>query len=113
MNQADIGIMSYFVPISEREKLLSKMVLAVKTVEYLAAGLPIIVNKYCGGAAYLIEKNKVGIAYDPKHLSELTEQSINFLLTSDIVSKSIKIAEDEFDYIVNAKKYAQIYTNLV
>jgi len=113
LNQANIGIMSYFIPKTEREKLLSNMVLAVKTVEYLAAGLPILTNKYCGGAAHLIESNKVGISYDPNTFSELTEENIRSLLTTNTISKCISLAKAEFDYSVNAEKYNKIYNSLV
>lgn len=113
LNQVDIGIMSYFIPNTKREILLSQMVLAVKTVEYLAAGLPILSNMYCGGAAYLIENNKVGITYNPHTFTELTEENIKALLTSHTISKCVKLAKTEFDYTVNAVKYNKIYSTLI
>jgi glycosyltransferase involved in cell wall biosynthesis len=112
LNQVDIGIMSYFIPHSKREMLLSKMVLAVKTVEYLAAGLPILSNKYCGGASYLIQEHKVGISYNPNTFSELTKDSINTLLTTNTISRCVTLAENQFDYCVNAEKYNKIYSTL-
>ncbi|MBD3726939.1 MAG: glycosyltransferase, partial [Moraxella osloensis] len=36
----DFGLMTYFTPINEKEKLLGRVVLAVKTAEYFVAGLP-------------------------------------------------------------------------
>ena len=89
------------------------MVLAVKTVEYLSAGLPVLTNKYCGGAAYLLEKNNVGIDYNPINFSELTEKNIRLLLNYKTIFNCIQIAKDNFDYKVNAMKYTQIYTELL
>lgn len=113
LDKSDFGIMSYFKPLTKREKLLGNMVLAVKTVEYLSSGLPIIVNKSCGGAALVAEKYKVGIAYDFDTFKELTEEKINSLLREEVRQKSINTAKDLFDYKTNAQRYSNLYFSLL
>lgn len=112
MNNSDIGVLSYFIPKSDQEKKLSKMVLAVKTAEYLAAGLPVLVNRYCGGAASVIKNNGLGIVYNPETFEELSEAKINKLLNSKIKEKAINFAKQNFDYHQNALKYRDIYLSL-
>lgn len=56
IKNAHYGILSYFIPKTNHEKILSRMVLAVKTAEYTANSLPILCNMYCGGAESIIKK---------------------------------------------------------
>jgi len=113
LSQADIGLMAYFNPKSVREICLAKSVLAVKTAEYLSAELPILVNSFCGGAAEVVEKNEVGIAYNPNNFEELTSESILPLLDSVVKKRAGSVASEFFDYRQNAKKYIEIYKELV
>lgn len=108
----DFGLMTYFKPTSSDEVLLGDMVLAVKTVEYFSAGLPVICNKYCGGAAYLIDSFGLGANYDPDDI----------FLDSDILMNMLQLenreriqhfSEMNFDYSINGKKYSAIYNSLV
>ena len=112
LEKADFGILSYFVPSTIREELLGSMVLAVKTAEYLAAGLPVLVNDACGGAAHIVNKNQLGIAYNPSTFSELTQESIQIFLSKD-KNQISNTAKSLFDYQNNAMKYAEIYRNTV
>lgn len=114
LNDADFGLMSYFEPETDREKMLADMVMAVKTAEYLCAGLPMIVNSYCGGAAGLIKKHGLGLAYDPDNLSKLTaEEILLFDRNHRDASKIAELARQLFDYESNAKKYADIYYSVL
>lgn len=109
----DFGLMSYFVPQNGLEKTLACMVLAVKTVEYIAAGLPVIVNKYCGGAAAIIEKYNLGISYDPQTFKEVNYEAIYKFVNDSKQNERSNLAEKLFDYNVNAKKYSEIYKSLM
>lgn len=112
LEEADFGILSYFVPKTAREKLLGNMVLAVKTAEYLAAGLPVLVNEACGGAATIVNQNQLGIAYNPSTFSELTQENIQLFLNKD-KNKVSNLAKSLFDYQNNAMKYANLYHSLM
>ena len=109
--QCDIGLMSYFIPQGEIQKTLSSSVLAVKTAEYLAAGMPMIVNKYCGGAALFLEKYNVGISYEPQNLQSLLLDDIKNLLE---ISPMLAMdrASTHLDYKSNAAKYMKLYNGL-
>ena len=107
-----IGILPYFVPTSTYEILVANTVIASKTAEYLAAGLPVLVNKYCGGAATLINRFKVGISYDPVTFQEINQENIENLLNPQISSEAINIAEDLFCYDKNAQRYKELLLSL-
>ena len=110
---ANLGVLSYFNPKSRNEKLLSSVVMAVKTAEYLAAGLPILVNKTCGGAASVVNENSVGIAYSPDTFEEINESTLRALLTSETSDRATALASELFDYQANAIRYRAIYQELV
>lgn len=110
----DVGLMSYFNPSSRRESKLAEMVMAVKTAEYLCAGLPVIVNKYCGGASSIIKKYKLGITYDPEDIQSLDAQKIRDHVYNIGTGMTIsEIAQELFDYRAHAQQYVNIYRRLV
>lgn len=110
--ECDIGVMSYFTPDSELEKALANSVFAVKTSEYLAAGMPMITNKYCGGAASFLLNHKAGVSYDPSNLESLTFEAIEGL-TKLKIGTLREIATEYLDYEANAKRYAAVYEQLL
>lgn len=112
-SRSDYGLMSYFNPKTSKDMELSNMVLAVKIVEYLAGGLPIIVNKTCGGAAYLVDKYQLGITYDPNSFSEITKEKMTKFINDNKSEDRSSIAKQLFDYETNAVKYRQVYESLV
>lgn len=113
LQQADFGLMSYFEPKTAREMVLADMVLAVKTAEYMCNGLPIIVNRFCGGAAAIVNRHDLGLVYDPLDLGALKAE--------DILSRVPDMARREaiaskarclFDYSEHAHDYAGVYESL-
>lgn len=113
LEDVDFGVMSYFTPETKREKLLGSSVMAVKTAEYLASGLPNIVNKYCGGAADVVDEFDVGIVYDPKCLDSLSSLKINSALSIEVKNRALKLAKNKFDYQSNAILYTKLYERLL
>lgn len=109
----DFGVMSYFVPKTAVEKLLASVVLAVKVPEYLAAGLPVISNAYCGGASLIIEKNKLGATYFPENLCDLSYDDIKMYLDRDIRGRCQQFALRNFGLRVNSNKYRDLYLSLM
>lgn len=109
----DFGLMTYFIPINEKEKLLGRMVLAVKTAEYFVAGLPMICNAYCGGASKIINDNGLGITYFPECIELLTTDSFLIYITTDARKNCQEFALRNFDYLVNADKYLRLYKGLL
>ena len=105
----DISLMTYFTPRNEKQKLLGKTVLAVKTAEYCVAGLPMICNTYCGGAAKLIDDNGLGLTYCPEKVDSLNSEDLLPYLNSEARKKCQAFALTNFDYAVNAGKYIELY----
>lgn len=110
---ADFGLMPYFQPTSKRELKLAEMVMAVKVAEYLCAGLPVILNKYCGGAAAVVGKYDMGTVYDPDDLESLDVDKIGRLMGEGGARRRISAAaQNLFDYSVHAQQYVDIYRRL-
>lgn len=110
--KANFSCLPYFVPKTDREKVISSTVLAVKTVEYLSAGLPVLCNKYCGGAASLIADNELGVTYDPTSHQEINKSNLEKFLSIDFPKKSCDFSRENFSYETNAHKYKKVYLDL-
>lgn len=108
-SKVDFGLMSYFTPKTPIEHKLSKMVMAVKVAEYLCYGLPVIVNKYCGGASKIIEMNEFGITYDPNNFENVLAESLDRYLNNYNASIQANKAAVLFSYETNAAKYLNLY----
>jgi glycosyltransferase involved in cell wall biosynthesis len=111
LNQCDVGILSYFLPTSNIEFSVAETVFAIKTVEYLSAGLPVIVNKYCGGASRFIVENNLGWNYDPINIK-------NFNIKIEDITRikkniDIEFLKNQFSYQENTIRYLSIYKNLL
>ncbi|KJY84158.1 hypothetical protein TW81_05000 [Vibrio galatheae] len=106
------GLMSYFVPNNSLHIALGKILLAIKTVEYLSSGLPMICSRFCGGAARLIEKHHLGLSYCPEKI-DLDSQKVLELKNFDSARRCLQFAQNNFDINANAKKYASLYEDLV
>ena len=113
VSNANIVVLSYFIPKNNQEKVLASIVLAVKTAEYLATGLPILVNRHCGGAATVVVNNGLGIAYDPETFAELTRDCLRVLLKPSLREKAVSFSRENFDYKCNAERYADLYKSLI
>lgn len=109
--QADIGLLPYFNPVTKTETLLAKMVFAVKTAEYLCAGLPVVLNNKCEGAAAYVTEQRFGIAYDSE-FRELNANRLRSYLDQGVRDRIRKLAGKEFSYEANACRYADIYRYL-
>jgi glycosyltransferase involved in cell wall biosynthesis len=112
LSRQDFGLMAYFLPDTEEELLLANVVLAVKTAEYLIAGLPMICNKFCGGAAGLINNNNLGVTYNPKNFLGLQKEKIDSYLNDIARRRCQEYAAENFSYETNAQKYADMYLRL-
>ncbi len=113
LKKMDIGLMSYFNPETDVKIKLASTVLAVKSAEYLSAGVPILVNRYCGGVAKLVMDNNIGRDFDINNVESISQQDIQFLLNKSVREQAITFSRSNFDYVANAEKYAVMYTELV
>lgn len=90
-----------------------KIAMGIKFVEYLAMGLPVIINSQVGGAKTIIEEYGVGTVLDLgqnnflEQLNELIENK------DEIANKSRSAAERLFSNEEVAKKYADLYERML
>lgn len=113
LDMADFGALSYFIPNSEMQMRLADTILAVKTVEYLSAGLPVLVNRYCGGARDIVEEFGLGISYSPETLVEINRTALDLLLDDETIQKARRLSQELFDYDSNATRYSNLYQSLM
>jgi len=112
LSQADFACLPYRNKGSFAENIVGETMLGTKTVEYLVSRLPVLCNKYCGGASAIINKGNYGIVYSPENMLEVTKDSLIELLDDPITDESCVIFRDWFDYRSNAKRYKNIYREL-
>jgi|GEM_PF-2316291 len=93
-----------------RYALWSKTVISVKFVEYLAAGLPVLVSQWAGAAAELVNTYDVGIVYDT-----ITDAALAaWLLRWQQDARSFRVrawetAHTHFSHDVVAHQYLELY----
>lgn len=108
------GLLTYRAPSNEIEALVASTVLSTKFVEYLTGGIPVIVNKHCGGAAKYIFSHDCGVVYDPEHV-----EHTSFVPLDDFWNDSVKRvnvinrAVHDFSVENNAERYKSLYAELV
>jgi len=113
LENQDFGLLPYRSNSTKFEEFVGKTMLATKTAEYFMAGLPMLCNAYCGGAARVIDGNDLGVTYYPEDLDELVSEKIVPYLKVKAREKSQTFALKSFDYVLNAKKYLKIYKDLL
>lgn len=111
MRGSHVGLLSYRLPKTPLEITMAQGVFATKTVEYLMAGVPVLVNNYCGGARHFVENHGVGASYQPEEtLEKVTLDKL--LLALNDKEKMFDLAKNNFSVDENAKKLASFYSEL-
>lgn len=109
---ADISILSYRTPQNAFERELAEPVFATKSAEYLAVGLPMLINRYCGGARNYAVSHDAGVAYDPELGPDV--QAVHTLLKQARDRLRIsRVAQDDFSLNRNAERLIDLYTSLL
>ncbi len=112
MQDCDAGLLSYYTPKTKLEFEMARGVFATKTAEYLFAGIPVLVNKICGGAADFVDEQNVGIAYDEP--TSLNAADIDRLLKQRTERERLTaLAKDRFDIRQNGQRLISVYRNLL
>jgi glycosyltransferase involved in cell wall biosynthesis len=112
LSLADYAIYPTRLPKNENSKEILDVLIAAKTGEYLASGLPILVHKETTTLANLVSDNKLGSIYNEiGDIEECLEEIDN---NYEIIQQNnIKFAKEYFSNIVNAKKYLKLYEKLI
>lgn len=113
LNMGDYGSLPFKKVNDPLDKILGYTMIASKTGEYLACGLPIITNSEIGAASKLVKEGGIGIVYESGN-----EQQIQKLLLKiesnkeEIIDKCIETSK-RFDAKKNAELYIRIYEKLM
>ncbi len=103
-----------FKKVSDKyEEAIGTTTIACKTGEYLASGLPILVNEKVGAVHRLIKENQLGCVYSIGQEEKIKECLKTIESRYDKVSQqSIHFAQSYFSTQDHANQYLSIYTKL-
>lgn len=113
LSAADAGLLV------EPRSRISPVTLGSKCGEYLAAGLPLIVSRHCGGAAAVVDAHGVGVALDTdeegRPLASPSRETIRTLVLEARTRHAAhcrRVARDVFDVHTIASAWAAHYRRL-
>jgi glycosyltransferase involved in cell wall biosynthesis len=86
--------------------------MSIKTVEYLAMGLPIIINSNVLGAKEIIKQREVGLILKDSKDINLEEMKIFMKKRDELALRCRNFACEKFSTVEIAKQYADIYKEL-
>ena len=97
--------------ISETDPMavVADTMVGTKVAEYLACGLPIIVNKNVGGMKSLMEQYRIGISFDSKNLEGIVK-GIQHIKDNYIQKDCELVVERYFSLDQAAESYYQVYS---
>ncbi len=93
---------------------MARTVLSVKFAEYLAAGLPVIISRWHGAAADIVETQDLGVVYD-----RVSPEAVAHWLAAwqadraAYRSRAWQYARDHFDTEALAARYLALYRQLL
>lgn len=109
----DFGVLPYRKVSDLNERLIGKTMLATKTAEYLAAGLPVIVNSNCQSVSMLLEKYDLGLIYEADQIDGLDLVKLLKYVNKAERFRISSVAAELFDYKLHAEQYKDIYERVV
>lgn len=112
MQSADLGALSSFTPSAKADEKVAYSIFGTKSAEYLAAGLPVLVNSVCGGAAIFVKEHKAGLVYDAD--APLEGVSAEDLLALTGKKQEMRtLARTYFGLENNAQRLVDLYQKLL
>ena len=95
-------------------QLIARTMIGLKVSEYLACGLPIIMNPDIKGLGSLMKKHKIGVYFYNKRLNE-TFKNIGKLIDnySEAQNDCLYVAHKHFNLSSAAIQYVNIYSGLI
>lgn len=105
--RADVG-MALIAP-----SLAKEMCAPIKFVEYLAAGLPVVINSGIGETEEMVKKYRVGVLYDHMEMQMNIERLIKLLGESTIHQRCRSVAEKHFALDVAVCRLTEVYEKVL
>ncbi len=97
-----------------RFHLLARTILSVKFTEYLAAGLPVLVNRWAGAAADIVRQHDLGIVSDEASPDEMAAWLARWQAQrADFSARAWRFAREHFALDVLAAQYRELYHRLL
>ncbi len=110
LNLADFAVLPFRHIRSQLDEILGYTMIASKTGEYLATGLPVIVNNKIGAASQLVEETGTGITYELEKENDIISKLLDFEKEKKaIAAKCCETARNVFNAQKNALLYLDIY----
>jgi glycosyltransferase involved in cell wall biosynthesis len=114
LNLADFAVLPFRHIRSQLDETLGYTMIASKTGEYLATGLPVIVNNKIGAASQLVEETGTGITYELEKENDIISKLLDFEKEKKaITAKCCETASNTFDAKKNALMYLGIYDQVL
>lgn len=85
--------------------------MGTKVIEYLAVGLPVIVNEHVGAAAEILNNQNLGFVINNNSNTKSIINNLSLVSSVDR-SKRINFAKENFEISSVAKKYIKIYNEI-
>ena len=113
LRAGDYAVLPFSDGVSEVEELIGYTMIASKTGEYLATGLPMLVNQKVGAAAQLVETHNLGCVYRSGEEMQMADD----LRRMDEQHGALRlrcraVAVDYFSAALHARRYLDIYASL-
>lgn len=89
--------------------IVAQTMIGTKVAEYLACGLPVIVNKNVGGMKSLMGRYRIGIFFDSKNLAGMVED-LQYIRNKYLQTDCELVAERYFSLDQAAEAYYQVYS---
>jgi glycosyltransferase involved in cell wall biosynthesis len=107
LTNADVGI-ALIAP-----SLAKRVCAPIKFIEYLAAGLPVMINRGIGETERIVKKYRVGIVYEEKKIQENITELLNMLREDDIRKRCRRVIERHYALDVATENLAKTYQNVL
>lgn len=112
LNMADYASLPFKKINNPLDKILGYTMIASKTGEYLACGLPVITNMEIGAASKLIKETQTGVVYQMGEETTIKKFLLEIESNKEEVIKKCIETSKRFDAQANARLYLQIYDKL-
>lgn len=114
LQAGDYAALPYSTVHNEVERLIGYTMIASKTGEYLAMGLPLVVNRAIGAASQLAVAHEIGCTYtagaEQAFIEPLRQLDQQYQQASQ---RGITVAHETFSAARNAQRYLELYRTLM
>jgi glycosyltransferase involved in cell wall biosynthesis len=93
--------------------VVSSVSAPIKFAEYLAAGLPVLLNEGIGDTESIVKKYNVGAIIKKNDYESAISEMQELLNDKDVYNRCLRVADKEFNIDISFKQYQEIYDKLL